>query len=79
MIRFNQNENYHKARSDNYFDYDCVRSFLEGSDHYFDGPGSGKLLRDHIDQINKMTGLGADIIEQWLLERKKKLETLSKS
>jgi hypothetical protein len=79
MIRFNQNENYHKAQSNDYYDYDCVQCFLKGNKYYIGKQRMGETLHDHIDRIYRMTGLGADTVAQWARERREKKKAFSKS
>ena len=56
-IRFDDNDEYHIARSD-FYDFKYLQTFLQGRDHFLGSYDNTKALHWEIDRIHKMTGLG---------------------
>lgn len=61
-IRFSENSNYHLAHSNFLFGYNCLFQFLLGNEKFIADREVEKTIHDNIDIIQKMTGLGSDII-----------------
>ena len=64
-IRFNPDDEYHIARTNDLYDFVCLQAFLMGGVGYH-AKREDEMLHDKIDTINKMTGLGADTVAKWL-------------
>jgi len=78
-IRFSPDEKYHEVKSDNYYNYKCLLTFLQGMSEYEGGISvMGKNDRyplvDCVDQIVEMTGLCPEIVNDWraLVEKEQK-------
>jgi broad specificity phosphatase PhoE/rRNA maturation protein Nop10 len=67
-IRFSPNDEYHKVRTDNHSDYQCLAAFIRNYDEY-EGGGDGYdyhyPLSAHVDQIVRMTGFPPEFAEHW--------------
>lgn len=60
-IRFSDNSKYHVAKSNIEDHYRCLLEFLLGKDVYPDFFDTEVLIRERIDVIQRMTGLGKDL------------------
>jgi hypothetical protein len=61
-IRYSPDSEYHIAESNNLTDYQCVLDFLKGDNFYRDERDDVNPLNRHIAILQKMLGIGNDII-----------------